>query len=256
MAMQRVTETVDSVTAVGYVRVSTAEQAASGAGLVAQQRAIRQACKARGWTLIAIHEDAEASGRDLMRPGLLQAIEDLDAGTAGVLVVSKLDRLSRSLLDFAGLMERSRRQGWGLAALDVGVDTSTPQGEMMANVMATFAQFERRLIGLRTKEALQVRRAEGVRLGRPPVVSEETVSRIGSLSEAGLSLRGIGQQLEREGVPAPRGGSRWHPNTVRRLISRASRTGVMSGGRQGGGMGSNRGYSSKAARSRKSVNQA
>jgi DNA invertase Pin-like site-specific DNA recombinase len=60
---------------------------------------------------------------------------------AKALVVAKLDRLSRSLLDFASIMERAEKKGWSLAALDVGVDTMTPAGEMIANVMATFAQF-------------------------------------------------------------------------------------------------------------------
>lgn len=91
----------------------------------------------------------------------------LQRGDACTLVVSKLDRLSRSLVQFAELMERSRRKGWSLVALDLGVDTSTPAGEMMASVLASFAQYERRLIGQRTRDALAVKREQGVRLGRP-----------------------------------------------------------------------------------------
>ena len=87
-------------------------------------------------------------------------------------MVAKLDRLSRSLLDFAALMEQARSSGWNLVALDLGVDTSTPAGEMMASVLATFAQFERRLIGQRTKDALAVKRAKasssGVRVRSAP----------------------------------------------------------------------------------------
>jgi len=70
------------------------------------------------------------------------------------LIVSKLDRLSRSLLDFAGLMTRARDGGWNLVALDLGIDLSTPAGEFMASVMASAAQWERRLIGQRTRDAL------------------------------------------------------------------------------------------------------
>lgn len=65
-------------------------------------------------------------------------------------------------------MERARKSRWALVALDIGVDTTTPAGEMMANVLAVFAQFERRLIGQRTREALAVKRLQGVRLGRRP----------------------------------------------------------------------------------------
>jgi DNA invertase Pin-like site-specific DNA recombinase len=60
-------------------------------------------------------------------------------GEADVLVVSKLDRLSRSLIDFAQTMATAQREGWALVALDLGVDTATPGGEMMANVLASFA---------------------------------------------------------------------------------------------------------------------
>jgi DNA invertase Pin-like site-specific DNA recombinase len=134
-------------------------------------------------------------------------------------VVAKLDRLSRSLMDFAGVMERSRKRGWHLAALDLGVDTSTPSGEMIANVMATFAQFERRLIGARTKEALAVRRSQGVRLGRPPAVPTAVVERVLGLRAQGLSYASIGRELDAAGVPTARGGKRWHPNTVRQLMA-------------------------------------
>ena len=65
-------------------------------------------------------------------------------------------------------MAKAQRQSWGVIALDVQVDTSTASGEAMANMLATFAQFERRLIGQRTKEALEIKKASGVPLGRPP----------------------------------------------------------------------------------------
>lgn len=211
-------ETSDSTTtAVGYVRVSTNEQADSGAGMEAQRRAITLAAEAREWHLVQIFEDGGASGKNLKRPGLLAALDALDRGEAQVLVVAKIDRLSRSLIDFAGLMERARKRGWDLAALDLGVDTSTPQGEMVASVMATFAQFERRLIGLRTKEALAVKRSQGVRLGRPPVVAATVVARIAELRESPMSYRQVAERLDHDGVPTPHGGRRWYASTVRQL---------------------------------------
>ena len=101
-------------------------------------------------------------------------------------MVAKLDRLSRSLLDFASLMEDARREGWALVILDLGVDTTTPSGEMIANVMATFAQFERRLIGQRTKDALAVKKREGVKLGRPVAVDEAVAKRIAPGASSGI----------------------------------------------------------------------
>lgn len=213
-----VTETTESGTAVGYIRVSTTEQADSGAGLEAQRRAIAQACEARGWDLVEVFDDPGLSGKNLNRPGLIAALDMVETGRANVLVVAKLDRLSRSLIDFAGVMERSRKRGWHLAALDLGVDTSTPQGELLASVMATFAQFERRLIGLRTKEALAVKRSQGVQLGRPRVVPEDAVVRIRELRSQGLSYREIGRRLDQDGRPTPHNARSWHPNTVRRIL--------------------------------------
>jgi len=167
---------------VGYIRVSTAEQADSGAGLEAQRAAIEAEAQRRGWTLVGTFEDAGASGKSMNgRPGLQEVLQAVERGDAQALVVAKLDRLSRSLLDFASLMERGRKRGWSLVALDLGVDSSTPAGEMMASVLATFAQFERRLIGQRTRDALAVKRAQGVQLGRPREISEEVVERIRNL---------------------------------------------------------------------------
>jgi DNA invertase Pin-like site-specific DNA recombinase len=93
---------------------------------------------------------------------------------AKALVVAKLDRLSRSLVDFGSIMERARKKGWSLAALDLGVDATTPAGKMIANAMATIAQFERHLIGERTKAALAVRKAQGAKLERPRALAEAT----------------------------------------------------------------------------------
>ena len=88
----------------------------------------------------------------------------------------------------------------------------------MASVLATFAQFERRLIGQRTKDALAVKKANGVKLGRPREISPETVARIEELHERGLSMAAIARKLNEESVPTPRGG-RWHPPGVARALS-------------------------------------
>src|SRR4051812_36405614 len=95
----------------GYRRVSTGEQKMSGAGLSAQRAAIRAECERRGWTLVEIIEDAGYSARDLKRPGVRAALEALTEGKASALVASKLDRLSRSMIDFTGLMAKAQKQG-------------------------------------------------------------------------------------------------------------------------------------------------
>ena len=96
-------------------------------------------------------EDAGYSAKNLNRPGIQSALDKLKAGEAEGLVAAKMDRLSRSLLNFASLMEDSVEQGWQLVALDGAADTTTPQGKMMAGVLATFAQYERDIIGERVR---------------------------------------------------------------------------------------------------------
>ena len=205
---------------VGYVRVSSEQQAESGAGLVAQRRAIQRAVDGRQWELVEVFEDAGASGKLISgRPGLSAALEALESDRATALVVAQLDRLSRSLVDFAALMDRSRRMDWNIVALDLGVDTSTPSGEMMANVLAVFAQFERRLIGERTREALAAKRTQGIRLGRPPSIPKSVRKRIVQERDRGETLASIAERLNADSVPTAHGGKRWYPATIRKILT-------------------------------------
>lgn len=207
---------------IGYCRVSTAEQADSGLGLDAQRTAIEAECARRGLPLVAVVTDAGLSAKNLDRPALADALARLEAGDATVLMVSKLDRLTRSVHDATGLMLRADRGGWGLVALDVAVDTTTPAGAAMAQVLAVFAELERRLIGQRTRDALAVRKAQGVRLGRPPTLPAEVVARIIDAHEAGESWSAIGRALDANAVPTAQGGARWYPATVRSVYLAAA----------------------------------
>jgi DNA invertase Pin-like site-specific DNA recombinase len=167
-------------------------------------------------------EDAGYSAKDLKRPSLQEALRVLEGGDASALVVAKLDRLSRSMLDFTGLMAKATKQQWALIALDVAVDTSTPTGEAMANMVATFAQLERRLISQRTREALAMKKAAGVRLGRPPTVPKAVVRRIQRQRARGDSLRKIADSLNQDGVPTAQGGAEWYAATVRGILARTA----------------------------------
>jgi DNA invertase Pin-like site-specific DNA recombinase len=199
---------------VAYLRVSTEEQGSHGTGIDAQRVALEAELGRRGWSDVAWVFDPGYSAKDLARPGIQNALAMLSEGRADVLMVSKLDRLSRSLLDFASLMERCDREGWSLVALDLGVDTTTPQGEMMAGVLAVFAQFERRLIKERTKVGLAVRKAQGVRIGRPNEIPAPIRDRIRSERAAGMTYAAIADRLTSEGIPTARGGSRWYASSV------------------------------------------
>jgi DNA invertase Pin-like site-specific DNA recombinase len=222
--------TAPSARVVAVTRVSTSEQADSGAGLAVQRATIEAAALARGWEIVAMLEDAGVSGGTLERPGLKAAIAMIECGEADTLVVAKLDRLSRSMLDFSTLMERARKRGWSIVALDVGVDTGTPAGEMLASVLASFAQYERRLISQRTKDALAVKRAEGVKIGRPRALSDDIVARVVALRAQGLSYERVARQLNDAGVPTAHGGARWYGATIKGVMSYASESLAPIGG--------------------------
>ncbi|WP_380177011.1 recombinase family protein (plasmid) [Kineococcus sp. DHX-1] len=197
-----------------YLRVSTAEQADSGAGLDAQRAALQAEADRRGWALEYV-EDAGYSAKDLNRPALTGALARLNARGADVLLVAKLDRLSRSVHDFSGLVKEATRRGWSVVCLDVGVDTSTPNGKFMATITAGIAELERELIGQRTRDALAARKAAGVRLGRPPVLPLQVVRRIVEERDAGRSWQTIADSLTADGVPTARGGPTWTFSSAR-----------------------------------------
>lgn len=205
--------------AITYRRVSTDEQADSGAGLDAQAVTLRAALGSRGWELVAdLVDEGRSAGSLTGRPALADALARLDAGEADALVVAKLDRLSRSVLDFASLAERAKRAGWAVVALDVDVDMTTPTGELLANITSSVAQWERRIIGARTADALAARKAAGTRLGRPVELTEAIRQRIAAERAAGDSLRVIADRLNAEAVPTARGG-RWYASTVRGVLA-------------------------------------
>ena len=203
---------------VGYVRVSTDGQGENGAGLEAQRQAITAEAKRRGWTLVRIYEDI-VSGKSMNgRHGLHDALEAVELGEAGVLVVAKLDRLSRSLIDFAALVERSRKRSWAIVALDLGVDMTTPSGEMVAGVLAVLAQWERRMISERTKAALAVKRAQGVRIGAEPRIVGDLARWIRAQRRKGVTLQAICDQLNEQKVPTAAGGRLWRPTSLRTVL--------------------------------------
>lgn len=212
---RRIRKTTRTDGIVGYVRCSTEEQAASRLGLDAQRVAIEAEATRRGLPLVAVFTDAGLSAKNLNRPALTEALAALDRGDGTVLVVSKLDRLTRSVHDATGLMLRAERASWGLVALDVAVDTTTPQGSAMAQVLAVFAELERKLIGVRTKDALAMKRAQGVQLGRPRTLGTDVRARIVAEHEAGAGWSAIARRLEADEVPTSQGGARWYPATVR-----------------------------------------
>ena len=202
---------------IGYVRVSTEEQANSGLGVEAQEAVLREACERRGWTYELAH-DLGCSGK-LVNPALRESLTRLAGGRADALVVAKMDRLARSVVHASDILNLARTQEWNLVVLDLGVDMSTPQGRAMAQMLAVFAELEREMIAARTREALAARKARGQHIGRPRLATTDVVRRILEERAAGKSFARIASVLTDEGVLSPAGRPKWQPSTVRRIFN-------------------------------------
>jgi DNA invertase Pin-like site-specific DNA recombinase len=206
--------------AIAYVRVSTVDQT-QGLSFEAQERAISQEVARRGWTMHSLVTEARSGKSAANRPELQRALSTLAAGYADCLVVARLDRLARSLIDLLTLMDRAKQEGWTLLILSPTVDLSDPFGKCMAQVAGAFAELERELIGQRQRESVAARKAAGTYKKPPKRITDEAEERIAHLFGEGLSLRGIARQLELEGY-APPAGSVWHARSIGRIAQRAS----------------------------------
>ncbi len=197
---------------IGYTRVSTEEQE-EGAGLDAQAFTIRTAATQRGWNVEIVQEVVSGRKGLQQRPVLAGVLARLRKGD--VLVVAKGDRLARSLMTLSRLLEDSDARGWSLVALDLGVDTSTPAGRLAIQVIGAAAEYESRMIGARTREAMAVHKANGATFGCPRRTDTATRRRIRDTRAQGWTLQRIADALNRDEIPTPQGGATWRPSSVR-----------------------------------------
>ena len=162
-------------TAVGYIRVSTAEQAESGLGLDAQRRRIEGYAMSIAADLSDVLEDAGESGKDTKRPGCQELLARVNGGLVDLVIIARLDRLTRSVRDLGDLLDalgKARRadgaRGVGLASCEESIDTTTATGQLVINILGAVSQWERQVISERTRSALAARRASGRRAGNVP----------------------------------------------------------------------------------------
>lgn len=228
------------VTAVGYVRVSTEEQAREGISLGAQQERIHAYCQMQGLTLAHLYRDEGVSaGKKLTdRPEGHELLEAVRNGTAHHVVALKLDRLFRDAIDCLQTSGDWDRAGISLHLIDLGgqaVNTGTAMGRFFLTVMAGAAEMERNLIRERTATALQHMKRQGQRLGQPPLgfatrnagglddvlAGEMEAVRyvIERRRHAHVAFRTIAAELRALGHTTKRGG-KWHASTVRSIWQR------------------------------------
>jgi len=203
--------------ALGYVSVSAESALEPTAG--PQARAIEAACAARGWTFVGgVREPEPANGRGLERPGLEHALGRLQRGEANYLVVAELRRLTRSVVELGGLLDRLGRAGVRLLVLDLGIDTGTEGGHLAASALTTVGGWEHERLAERSRKGLAAARASGA-AGRPAVSDRpELVKQITTMRASGMTLQAIADALNAEGVPTVRGGTRWRPSSVQAAL--------------------------------------
>jgi site-specific DNA recombinase len=221
---------------VGYVRVSTVDQASEGVSLEAQRARIETWCGVNGATLAGrIHVDAGISGkRSDNRPELLAALDEV-CGLGGVLVVYSLSRLARSTRDTLAIAERLERAGADLVSLSEKIDTTSAAGKMIFRVLAVLAEFERDVIAERTTGAMRYKKSKGERVGQIPYgktladdgrtlldapAELEALTLIRTARDDGRSLRRIAQLLTDHGIPTKNGGKAWSHTAVAEILNR------------------------------------
>jgi DNA invertase Pin-like site-specific DNA recombinase len=221
---------------VGYIRVSSKKQAEHGVSLEAQQEKLRQYAALYELTLVDIIVD-RASAKTLHRPDLQRALAFLTSGQADALLVTKLDRLTRSVKDLGMLIERYFSR-YTLMSVADQVDTSTAAGRLVLNVLMSVAQWEREAIGERTREALHHKKANGEKLGGDApygyqatadgrlvedLDEQAMLALIRHYRAEGLSLRAITAALTRQGYTT-RKGTPFQVTQVTRMVKALQET--------------------------------
>lgn len=220
--------------AIGYIRVSTEQQADEGVSLEAQKSKIKSWCDLNDYKLIAIYEDAGISGAVQIdkRPGLLSAMAEVKNCNADALIVVKRDRLARDRM-VAGMVEQIvSKQGAKVLTTDGGGNGDTAEDMLMRGMQDLFAEYERLLISFRTKTALAHKKANGEKYapvpfgykeieGKLEAVKKETqlVAEIISRRAAGATLRSIADWLNDKGIIGKQGG-KWHASSVSYVLKR------------------------------------
>lgn len=215
--------------AIGYIRVSTQDQATEGVSLDAQRAKIKAWCSLHDYELTAVYSDPGITGSRMdKRPGLQKALK---AATDGRAIVSySISRLSRSTRDMLSIAEQLQARGADLVSLSENIDTTSAAGRMVFRLLASLAEFERDQISERTKAALAHKKATQQKYAPVPFGYREADGRlVVEKHEAkivtdilrrrakGETLAAIADRLNTRGVSGKRGG-KWHPSTVSYVV--------------------------------------
>jgi len=226
---------------IGYLRVSTAGQATDGFGLVVQRAEIEAWARKNRHQVVEWFTDEGVSGTmpAMEREGLSGALEAISDGRASGLVVARMDRLARLLVESEAALALVWNFGGSMFSVDSGEvqrdESDEPLVRALRLIVATIGELERNTLIVRMRRGREAKAAAGgYAYGSPPLGSTSrggvlvpelreaaAVARIVELRAEGRSLRDIGRVLQDEGVPTKRGG-RWHPETISKVLARCA----------------------------------
>jgi site-specific DNA recombinase len=215
--------------AIGYIRVSTGRQEAEGISLQAQQAKVTAMASLKDLDLVEVVTD-DTSGKSLNRQGLQHVLRLVESGAIQAIIVTKLDRLTRRLTDLLSLLDLFKRHGVTLISINESLDTETPIGRLMVNLIGSINEFERENISARVTESLSFKASKGGCVGQvpygyvkhgkakdsvlvPDATEQSVIARMKALRASKTSLRGICEVLTAEGVQT-RKGTAWKPQYV------------------------------------------
>ena len=197
------------MTAKGTARIDDPE-------LKHQSAAIEDFCAREGWELVMLVRDIQPkTGRALDRPALGYAIERLGRGDASALVVAELGGLCGSVAGLREILDALVRADARLVSLEPALDTGTEFGRAAALIVSEVSEWERARRAERTRKGLAAARAQGaIRSAIKPKLKR----RIVRMRAAGLTLQAIADELNEEGIPTARGGTKWRPSSVQAAL--------------------------------------
>jgi DNA invertase Pin-like site-specific DNA recombinase len=228
--------------AIGYARVSTDKQADKGVSLEAQTEKVRAMAIVKDVELVDVLVDAGESAKNLQRPGMARLLELVDRREVDVVIIAKLDRLTRSVADLAELLKRFKRRGVSLVSVADSLDTQSAAGRLVLNIMVSVSEWEREAIGERTRDALRLKQIKGQRVGtikfgyrlsadgvhlETDATEQQILARIRGLRGARQTLAQIATTLNAEGFTT-RLGTPWRFEYVAAVLRAYAQSGKLA----------------------------
>ncbi len=219
------------IRAIGYIRVSTDEQAKEGVSLENQEAKIRSYCDLKDFEILEIVQDAGISAKNLRRPGAQKVIEMAREQMFDAVVVYKLDRMFRSTSDALLTTKQFDKWGVGFHSISENLDTKSAMGKFFFTLTAALAEMEREIIGERTRDVLQRKKANGEVYGHVPFGfkrfkgkllahkdEQKIIQAVLGMRQKGLNYSKISRELNQMGFKTKKG-NKWYPQTVKNVIA-------------------------------------